>query len=907
MLAAHKVLRGSAANLIRLLLTVLMATVLPPFLVRHLSQAEYSAWVLILQLGTYVNLLDLGLQTVVAKLVAEYDAAEDYEAGHRLLSSSVTMLAIVALAGLLMVGLLVWRVPAMFHEMPARLIPQVQWSLMAIGCSAALSLPFNPFVAVFNGLQEYGVPTLVALVGRLSSTVLLLGLVYLHRSLFVMAVAFSLVNLLTALAQFAAWRRYARHRIGFSGFTLDTALAKTLARSGGVIALWTFGGLLVSGFDVLIVGRFDYANTGFYAVGAMVTNLMLMIVSSLFSPLLPAVSAMQGASSAKAVGEVAIESSRYCVLILCLLALPLFVGAYPILSLWVGRSYALKSVGFLQILLLGNLVRQLGYPYSLIVIAVGRQHLATLATVAEALVNVAFSIWLASRIGALGVAYGTLLGAFVSVGLHLTVSMRFTRPAIDFPVPRFLVQSLLRPMSCLLPTAALLLVWRRDRMWPASPVVLLCWFVATLGLALVVGLTAADKKKIQVNLSGLHRRLTGSTAPATLLLLVCLYRFAAAQGQTTTLNATQYPGQDIGMQVNAAIQALPAMPVAYPSDTPQHCGTVEIPARRYQQTTTILKPNCVILEGNGAQLIYRGSHAAVIEAGLAMKNQTFANSAGGIHNLWLNGGANLTAGPTRASGYAGLVLGGDPDGATPGDFGAYAQTNRDLHIEGFQTGVLIGRFSSLDTFVGGTINNNATGVWYPGNAYGSGEAYTFLGTQINNNYQQGILDQGCGEFRMFGGSIDYTGGVPGQPFYQGNRFAVTGSCVDLQTFGTHFEQDGGPILNVTGGTVLLYGGELYASSLTAAPAAWVLASGPKTIFRTFGTQYTARHRMLSEVQGDAARSALPGPTSAEWTTGSTEPSSQEKPCSTGSLYSNTSGHAGSTLWVCVEGRWVSIR
>ena len=497
MLAAQKVLKGSAANLIRLLLSVVMATALPPLLVRHLSQAEYSAWILILQLGTYVNLLDLGLQTVIAKLVAEYHAAGDHRAGHRLLSSSVTILAMVGTVGLALVGVLVWRVPAMFHNMPPALIPQVQWSLLAIGCSAAFSLPFNPFMATFSGLQEYGFPTLLALTSRLLSTLLLISLVLLHQSLLAMALAFAVVNVLTALVQFAGWRHYAKDRINFSAFTFDRSTANKLARSGGVIALWSLGGFLVSGLDVVIVGHFDYANTGFYAIGTMVTNLMLMIISSLFSPLLPGVSAMQSTSPAKAVGEVAIESSRYCTLILCLLALPLFIGAYPVLSLWVGHSYALKSIGFLRILLLGNLIKQLCYPYSMIVIAVGRQSLATLAAVAEALANVVFSVWLASRIGAVGVAYGTLIGALVSVGLHLVLSMRLTRSTIDFPVSRFIAQSLLRPMTCLLPTAALLSVWRPSQILPAQPIALICWLVATLGLAVSLALTETDRKKLK--------------------------------------------------------------------------------------------------------------------------------------------------------------------------------------------------------------------------------------------------------------------------------------------------------------------------------------------------------------------------------------------------------------------------
>ena len=47
------------------------------------------------------------------------------------------------------------------------------------------------------------------------------------------------------------------------------------------------------------------------------------------------------------------------------------------------------------------------------------KQLATIAGVAEAIVNLSVSIYLVQRIGAVGVAIGTLVGAFVSLGLHL--------------------------------------------------------------------------------------------------------------------------------------------------------------------------------------------------------------------------------------------------------------------------------------------------------------------------------------------------------------------------------------------------------------------------------------------------------------------------------------------------------
>ena len=73
-----------------------VSLVLPPFLVHHMTPAEYGAWVLILQLSAYVNLLDFGLQTAIGKYVAEYDASGDREASHHLVSTSFTILAVAA-------------------------------------------------------------------------------------------------------------------------------------------------------------------------------------------------------------------------------------------------------------------------------------------------------------------------------------------------------------------------------------------------------------------------------------------------------------------------------------------------------------------------------------------------------------------------------------------------------------------------------------------------------------------------------------------------------------------------------------------------------------------------------------------------------------------------------------------
>jgi O-antigen/teichoic acid export membrane protein len=203
--------------------------------------------------------------------------------------------------------------------------------------------------------------------------------------------------------------------------------------------------------------------------------------------------------------------TRYCTLLLCLLGLPLVFAGYPLLSLWVGKRYATQSAFYLAVLVLGNVVRQLVLPYILIVVATGKQHLAVISAVTEACVNIALSIWLVQRIGAVGVAVGTLIGAFVGVGIHVVVSMRLTQPTIQLRRPRYLLQGLFRPLLVIIPSLVVYPFWRKLNMLPAPPAVLALWIVATLAIAWWVGLTEEDRETGGVLVRRLlYRRVQGA-------------------------------------------------------------------------------------------------------------------------------------------------------------------------------------------------------------------------------------------------------------------------------------------------------------------------------------------------------------------------------------------------------------
>lgn len=502
----RKILQGSASNLVRVLLSTLAALVLPPFLVHRMSAAEYSAWVLILQLSAYVNLLDFGLQAAIGKFVAEHDAAGDHEASHHLVSTSFTMLSAAAVLGAVLILVLAWLLPQIFHQMPVALLHEVRLSLIVVGLSSAWSLPFSTFLSTFIGLQQYAFPTAVVGASRLGSTVALIIVLLMHGSMFELALVLAAFNTATALAQFIGWKKYASTRVGFSFLVFNRGSAVRLARYGGVISIWTLATLVISGLDTVIVGHYDFKNTGFYAIASTATNFMLVVLSSSFSPLLPAISAMQVRTTPTHLGELCIKATRYCALLLCLVGLPMLFGAYPLLTLWVGRNYATRSSLFLEVLVLGNMVRQLGYPYALVVMATGKQHLATIAGITEAAVNIVLSIFLVQRIGAIGVAIGTLAGGFVSLAVHLVLSMHFTRPTVLIRRWRFVQQGLLRPLLSITPSLLLYPFWRNFRVIPANPAPLAIWAIGTAAIAWRAGLSQEERKQLRGLLLGLLHR-----------------------------------------------------------------------------------------------------------------------------------------------------------------------------------------------------------------------------------------------------------------------------------------------------------------------------------------------------------------------------------------------------------------
>lgn len=473
---------------------------MPAYLTHRLSVQTYSAWVLILQLGAYVNYLDFGIQSGISKYVAEYEAKKDAVGASMHASAGLVLMLATSIIGVGLTLVLAWQVPHLFHGMPAALYRDVRLSIIFVGLSLSFGLLCSICSAVFYGLQRYAMPTIILVINRLLYAAVIVAAVACHQSLAVMGALVAAVNIATGLLQVAAWRRWASNiPIYLRG--VDLRLVRKVFGYCSALAVWTAGMLCVSGLDVTIVGKYDFGQTAFYSIAALPTNFAVGLLGAALAPLMPSVSALSILRSPGELGAILARVTRYTSMGLLLSGLPLIVGGYWILRVWVGPTYALHTISYLRILLFANILRSTCAPYASMLVATNSQRIAIAGAIAEAVTNVLVSVYLAIHIGAIGVAYGTLIGAFVSVGAHFLLNMRYTMAKFAISRLRLFLTGLIRPSAIAIPSLLLIPLWWSSSAPAFNQKIWFGWALSTIALVWLVGLSAKERDALMASVN----------------------------------------------------------------------------------------------------------------------------------------------------------------------------------------------------------------------------------------------------------------------------------------------------------------------------------------------------------------------------------------------------------------------
>lgn len=400
-----------------------MALVLPYFFVRIFRPVEFSLWVLVLQLAAYLNFLNFGVQTAIGRFVAHSLARNRLDECEDVLGAGLQILTVLALLGMILVGGVALLIPYIFKTIDPGLVSTARVMLFWVGGSFALGLPFSAYSGVFFGMQRNDVAALTALFSKGILAIALIVTAYATRSLVPVAEAYFAASVLGYLATWATFRTMCRN--------WHTALLRVTRNARQELvsycmsaSAWTFALLLIRGLDLTIVGIFDFKGVGAYGVSSGVMALFLGVFYSMNAPLMQVFTKLFAREDRFSLATALRSSSLLITTLLLISASWMVLPLHPAFSRWVGSQLAVIGIPIFVVLLYANVIRVAIVPFSIYILAVGMQRKVYLSPFVEGVTNLVASILLAKEFGAIGVAWGTMVGAVAGLATYYLYNYR---------------------------------------------------------------------------------------------------------------------------------------------------------------------------------------------------------------------------------------------------------------------------------------------------------------------------------------------------------------------------------------------------------------------------------------------------------------------------------------------------
>jgi len=403
----RSMIKNAAANLSRGGAAAVVALLLPPILVRHMAPSSYAVWVLALQAAAYLGYLDFGLQTAVGRYIAFANEKKDTNLRDATFSTAVAGLSIAAVLGLFVVAAIAVAAHQIFPAIPPDLLVPLRVTMLIVGISVSLGLPASAWNGIFVGMQRYEIPAFTVGTGKLLSAAGLIYAALTGKSLVLMAIIAGAANLYTYALQFVIQRRVFPE-IHFRMGLIKGPIIREVFGYCFSLTIWSFSMLLVNGFDLLLVGRFQFGAVTPYAVSATLITFLAGVQIAVFGVIMPRAAELHAQENSEALGRLLIKTTKLGVYLLLLTGLPLIVFAAPIIKVWIG-------------------------------------------SLMEGFSNLVASVLLGWKYGAIGVAWGTLIGAVVGMLANTLYNIPKTRNYICVSKRAYVRGGILLPAICGVP------------------------------------------------------------------------------------------------------------------------------------------------------------------------------------------------------------------------------------------------------------------------------------------------------------------------------------------------------------------------------------------------------------------------------------------------------------------------
>lgn len=419
----RKVIENILSNWVNLLVTIAIAFVVSPVLVKTLGKELYGVWTLVVSVTGYFTVLDFGVNTAIVRYISSSTARSDDDRARAVYSTSMAifgMTSSVVLVFSLIFGYFFQDLFQLYH------IPRSY--LYAVFLISALDLAgglvCSVFLGTLAGLQEFKFINGTSISINIVRSVVLVLLLKSGYTLLALASLQLAASAVRALCQYLRLRgKYVHLRFDRSAVNRDTVkLIYNYSVYSFVIAVALK--LLFYTDSVVIGAMIGVSQVAFYAIPSTLLDYLEKFVWAMISVQVPMISANEATGAGGVNERLYITGTRYTLLFSMPVVISLYFYGDDFITLWMGPEFGERSLWVLRLLLIG-----FGFSFSQMIahgILKGTSRHRVLAYILafEALANLGMSVALARPYGIEGVAVGTMIPLVLAAGCVLCYTSR---------------------------------------------------------------------------------------------------------------------------------------------------------------------------------------------------------------------------------------------------------------------------------------------------------------------------------------------------------------------------------------------------------------------------------------------------------------------------------------------------
>lgn len=406
--------------------TALFVAVTTPIVVHHLGAEQYGIFSLSLALVTFLALLDAGISTALVRFVADRSAVRDMQGINRLVTASFLLYLVLGAIGVGVTVVVAADFVDRLFNLTAAAVPAARFAFVAAGIAFFFTFIAKIFSAVILGLQRNDIGALLRLGVTTTTGVGTIVLVYAGygvRALLVLVAA-------VAAASLCAYALMARRLLPDLRLRtrIDSGALVTTLRFSGWIFLANTTGFLLFQLDRFLLGALKNVSlVTYYTVPGSAASYIYAAVVNLAAITIAVATALFTRQERERVVELYLRATRFVLLFLLGLGVPLLILARPILEFWIGTGFADRSTTVLRLLVVTYLLLSLTVvPYN-VILAAGRPRVLGLFNCGTFCLNLILMLLLVPPYGLLGAAWAYLLSVIPLVLFVLYAERRVLR------------------------------------------------------------------------------------------------------------------------------------------------------------------------------------------------------------------------------------------------------------------------------------------------------------------------------------------------------------------------------------------------------------------------------------------------------------------------------------------------